>query len=167
MIRNLGLRSTLLRATPARSFKTLSYTLNAGVSKLKTTEDYITVDKANDELLGGYPDVKTGLFFNRDPYRKYDDQQNRRNFHEPLDPEDDMKNMWSPDYYQTVSDKNALITNGFFFGGIAAFAATLYLFFYPEKPAVPRNYPHGGLAKSLGATNDEEAKYLAARIDRS
>ncbi|GMM38855.1 hypothetical protein DASC09_061940 [Saccharomycopsis crataegensis] len=160
MIGTLGLKSVALRSgslNAVRYFRTVA----------PACSEYVKQGKDADPLLGGYPPIQTDLYFNRDPYKKYDDQQNRRNFDEPLDPEDDMKNMWSPDYYQPVSDLTALKYNGIFFGSLITIGTVLYFFFYPEKPAVPRNYPHGGLAKALGAGNEEEAKFLHARVDKT
>lgn len=172
MIAGLGLKSIVQqqRATAitfARCFRTAAPVANASVASAHAAAKELTTKPNPDPLLAEYPDFKPELYFDRDPYNKYDDQQNRRNFDEPLHINDDMLNMWSPDYYQPVSDATGLKYNAVFFGGIGIFAATLYYFFYPEKPAMPRNYPHGGLAQALGASGEEDAPLYAARIDKT
>lgn len=156
MIASIGLRSIGLKGASSQVLQSSRYISTSFIARLPQNPD---------PLLGDYPDIKGDLYFKRSPYVKYDDQQNRRNFNEPLDPNDDLLNMWSPDYYQPVSDATALKYSAVFFGGIATFAGILYTFFYPEKPAVPRNYPYGGLAKDLGSGNQEEDHLHAARID--
>ncbi|ODV64237.1 uncharacterized protein ASCRUDRAFT_24134, partial [Ascoidea rubescens DSM 1968] len=115
---------------------------------------------------GDYPDLPVKYFFDKDPYAKYDDQQNRRNFNEPLHAEDDMYNMWSPDTFPTDSYSYAVKANLIFLSFCIVFFGGLTYISYEHKPAMPRNYPHGGLAKDLGAKDENDAHLYAAFIDR-
>lgn len=105
-----------------------------------------------------YVKGKYELAQHRTPYGNYDDPQMRRNFNEPLHAEDDMLNMWSTDHFDFVSDKTALTWMAIFFGSLGLFATSIITFYKLEKPAVPRNYPYGGLWKELGGS--EETKDL-------
>lgn len=67
--------------------------------------------------------------------------------------------MWSPDRYDAVPDSVAIRNNVIFFALIAGFSATMYYFFYPERVATPRSYPHGGLYKALGGTEETKEIY--------
>jgi len=114
-----------------------------------------------------YPDVPRELYYNRDPYAPWDDKQNRRNFNEPLHEDEDILNLWSPEYYQYVDDKTAVKWVSYFFLTIAGFSGFCYMFLYPKRVAVPRNYPHDGLSRALGAKNAEEAEIYGARVDKT
>ncbi|CDK24980.1 unnamed protein product [Kuraishia capsulata CBS 1993] len=117
------------------------------------------------EEFEGYVKVKDYFLQKRDPYLKYDDQQNRRNLDEPMHEYHDFLDMWSPDHYDFISDKTALKWFLNYFLAIAGFAGTIYVFdLWPERPNAPRSYPEG-LAKDLGALPGEEKLYTA-RVDR-
>ena len=107
--------------------------------------------------IADYDNVKPVLAQDKDPYVKYDDQQNRRNINDPLNIEEDYYDIWSPDYFQFVSDKTALKHNGIFFSLIIGFGTAIWYFeLNPAKPAMPRSYPFGGLAKELGSGSKED-----------
>ncbi|ODV75071.1 uncharacterized protein CYBJADRAFT_189217 [Cyberlindnera jadinii NRRL Y-1542] len=114
----------------------------------------------------GYPYVKPELYYYRDPDAKWDDPQNRRNVGELLNPDDDILNLWAPTYYDTVSDSTAVSFQLIFFAGVGVFSAFMYFFFYPERRAVPREYPDG-LARDFGAKNDDEAALYGMRVDKT
>ncbi|AOA64815.1 Subunit of mitochondrial NADH:ubiquinone oxidoreductase (complex I) [Komagataella phaffii CBS 7435] len=117
---------------------------------------------------GDYPRLKPENLQKRDPYLKYDDQANKRNFNEPLHPQQDDLDMWAPDHFDFVQDSIALKWFGTFFGVLAVFSSVIYIGgLYPEKPANPRNYPFSGLAKDLGASSEEDTLLYAAKIDKS
>lgn len=102
----------------------------------------------------------------RDPYEKYDDQQNRVNFGEEIHPYHDYMDMWSPDHIQPVSDSTAFKHFGIFFGALSLFGYSIYaLDIWPEKPAMPRSYPYGGLFRDLGGKEGEE-ELFQARVDK-
>lgn len=102
----------------------------------------------------------------RDPYEKYDDQQNRVNFGEPIHPYHDYMDMWAPDHVQTVSDGTATRSLLTFFGALGLFAYGIYaLDVWPDKPAMPRAYVDG-LYKDLGGREGEQ-ELFQARVDKS
>lgn len=91
----------------------------------------------------------------------YQDQQSRRNFNDPLYQEYDFVDVWSPDRFDEVSNWVAIRNNIIFFSGILAFSGFCYYYLYPERKAVPRSYPYGGLYKALGASEDEKEVFQA------
>lgn len=115
--------------------------------------------KPDDRMVGDYPDVKFEYYHNRNPALKYDDQQNRRNFNEPLHYQYEYTDVWSPDRFDMISDKVALRNLGIaalLFGG---FSLVVYLFVDHESPAIKRTYPHEGLYKALGGTEKDKQVY--------
>ncbi|KAK9459681.1 uncharacterized protein V1516DRAFT_542083 [Lipomyces oligophaga] len=108
--------------------------------------------KSDERLAGDYPELPYEYHQHRDPYAKYDMQQLRRNFNEPLHEDDDMINMWSPDVHDVVPSHIAL---RFILGFFAVFSATAYglSFAAPERPSIPRVYADG-LYKELGGADD-------------
>ncbi|VVT55180.1 uncharacterized protein SAPINGB_P004467 [Magnusiomyces paraingens] len=116
------------------------------------------------EQNGEYPDVPFEWMQHRDKYLKYDDQQARRNFNEPVSREFDYGDVWSPDRFDQYSNKTAIIGNVIFFSAVAAFAGFCYVYLYPEPIATRRSYPYGGLYKALGASEEDKEVYQA-RVD--
>ncbi|ODV86493.1 hypothetical protein CANARDRAFT_27689 [[Candida] arabinofermentans NRRL YB-2248] len=119
---------------------------------------------------GEFPDYKIPKGYimpqKRDPYAKYFDQQNRRNFGEPMHPYQDMIDIWAPDYIDFVDDKIALKHFTLFFAGLLSFAGLIYaLDLWPERPNMPRSYPYEGLYRDLGGREGEQELY-SARIDK-
>lgn len=115
-----------------------------------------------------YPSVAPVNLQHRNPYLKYDDQQNLRNFGEPLHPHHDLLSVWAPDHINTVDDRTALRWFFTFFGSIGLFSAGIYYGeFYPERPAMPRTYPYDGLAVDLGARGDHDKHLYAARAEKA
>ncbi|ODV80149.1 uncharacterized protein CANTADRAFT_64727 [Suhomyces tanzawaensis NRRL Y-17324] len=126
----------------------------------------ITLTDPNRPEIADYPNPKPVLAQSKDPYAKYDDQQNRRNLNDPVNIDDDLYDMWSPDYYDFVSDKTALKHNAIFFSLVFGFGATIWYFqLNPEKPAMPRSYPFGGLAKELGSGSKEDEYFYRVKPD--
>ncbi|KAK9431976.1 hypothetical protein V1505DRAFT_307603 [Lipomyces doorenjongii] len=107
--------------------------------------------------VGDYPDYPYVSNQSRDPYEKYDDQQLRRNYNDPLHEDDEVLNMWSPDIHDFVSDGQAFKSILYFFAtvGVGSYICT---YFMPDKPAAPRVYPNG-LFKELGGSEDFEEVY--------
>lgn len=100
----------------------------------------------------------------RSQYVKYYDEQGRRHFNEPLHKDHDFLDVWSPDRFDTYSNQLAVRNTILFFSAVAAFSGFCYYYLYPERPAAPRSYPHGGLYKALGASEEEKEVYQA-RVD--
>ncbi|QWW24107.1 hypothetical protein CA7LBN_002941 [Candidozyma auris] len=122
-------------------------------------------DPAHPEL-ADYPNPKPELAQDKDPYAKYDFPQMRRNYGDKLNIDDDLYDMWSPDYFQFVSDSTALKHNAIFFSTILALAGAVYfLELNPEKPAMPRAYPYNGLAKDLGSGSEKTDYFYKVRTD--
>lgn len=131
-----------------------------------TTGRVIRLTDPNHPEIGDYNNVKPVLAQLKDPYAKYDDQQNRRNKNDPLNIDEDYYDIWSPDYFQFVSDKTALKHNGIFFSIVIGFGAAIWYFeLNPAKPAMPRSYPFGGLAKELGSGSEEDAHFYRVKPD--
>ncbi|CAK9439610.1 uncharacterized protein LODBEIA_P37100 [Lodderomyces beijingensis] len=177
MISRIGLRSTrgasgLVRSTPCAAARHVQMTSLRSYSDktifdLPTGKTIVLADPERPEF-GDYKNPKPVLAQDKDPYQKYDDQQNRRNLNDPVHIDEDMLDVWSPDYYDFVSNKEALKQNGIFFGLIAGVAAIVaYLQLNPEKPAMIRSYPFNGLANELGATSEDNAAFYQAKPDLS
>ncbi|GMF09008.1 unnamed protein product [[Candida] boidinii] len=114
-----------------------------------------------------YPEVKDYFPQKRSPYLKWDDRQNRRNLGEPVHVYHDMVDVWAPDHHDFVSDSKAVRHFLYFMGALAGFAGIIYVTdVWPDRPAMPRSYPHGGLAKDLGARNGDDHLF-AARVDKT
>lgn len=126
----------------------------------------IKLTDPNRPEIADYDNVKPVLAQNKDPYVNYDDPQNRRNINDPLNIEEDYYDIWSPDYFQFVSDKTALKHNGIFFSLIIGFGTAIWYFeLNPAKPAMPRSYPFGGLAKDLGSGSEEDEYFYRVKPD--
>lgn len=161
MISRLALRS--LRTVPRPAIRTL--TTKTTITD-QSTGKVITLSDPQHPEIADYPNVAPRLAQDRDPYQKYDDPQNRRNFDEPLNINDDLYDMWSPDYFQFVSDKTALKHNAIFFSLVFGFGALIYYFeLNPAKPAMPRSFPFGGLAKELGSGDEKDDEFYRVKPD--
>lgn len=160
MLSRIGLRAARQCGRSARPLTTKTSIVD------HTTGKTIQLTDPTHPELGDYPTYKPVLAQDKDPYAKYDDPQNRRNFNDPLPHDYDMYDIWSPDYYQFVSDKTALKHNAIFFGLFLGFGAVLYYFqANPEKPAMPRSYPFGGLARELGSGKEEDDEFYRVKPD--
>ncbi|KAK9467126.1 hypothetical protein V1512DRAFT_252919 [Lipomyces arxii] len=122
-------------------------------------------DEGDVNLNGRYPEYPYMFNQHRDPYVKYDDQQLRRNFGDPLHEDDDLLNMWSPDVHDYVSTSKAGLTllSFFAFVGVSAFGLLLIA---PENPATPRVYADG-LFTELGGSESFKNIYGAGVDDGS
>lgn len=159
----------LLRS--ARTFQGLksvrSITTKTTITDHATGRVITLADPAHPER-ADYKNPPIVLAQDKDPYQKYDDPQNRRNLNDPLHMDDDLYDMWSPDYFQFVSDKTALKHNAIFFSLVFGFGAAIWYFeLNPAKPAAPRSFPFGGLAKELGSTTDDDVKYYRVKPDET
>ncbi|PWN41563.1 hypothetical protein IE81DRAFT_324421 [Ceraceosorus guamensis] len=101
-----------------------------------------------DPQLGDYPDFEPVSRQWRRWNPKWWDQQEKRNFGETLHESDDTLSVWAPDVHK-ISGPSALFQFSIAAACMGAFAGLVYLT-YPEKPAIPRVYPDGGLVKALG-----------------
>ncbi|KAI5960920.1 hypothetical protein KGF57_001852 [Candida theae] len=161
--------NVLLKATSTNSIKQLNLirqnSTKATIYDQVTGKTIVLTDPEHPEL-ADYKNPPPVLAQKKDPYVKYDDQQNRRNLNDPVNIDEDLYDIWSPDYYDFVSDSTALKHNGIFFGllfGIAGVVA--YFQLNPEKPAMIRSFPYNGLADALGATSKENASFYQNKPD--
>ncbi|KAJ6264391.1 hypothetical protein Dda_0537 [Drechslerella dactyloides] len=102
-------------------------------------------------LNGGYsvtqpPPMKAQF---RDPYAKWWDPQERRNFGEPIHEDNDVLGIFSLWEYTAATPKQAAISCASFIALGLSICGVVY-YTYPDKPAVPREFPDNGLEKSLG-----------------
>ncbi|CUM64054.1 uncharacterized protein PRCAT00001642001 [Priceomyces carsonii] len=167
MIARVGLRSfkscIRSRSLPVKNIRYL--TTKTSITD-HATGRVITLSDPSRPEIADYPNPEPKLAQEKDPYIKYDDQQNRRNIGEPVNIDDDYYDMWSPDYFNFVSDKTALKHNGIFFSLIFGFGAAIWYFeLNPAKPAMPRSYPSGGLAKELGSGDDKDDFFYRVKPD--
>ncbi|KAK9448210.1 uncharacterized protein V1518DRAFT_419985 [Limtongia smithiae] len=156
-----AVRSGCLRmraVTPVRLYATES----VPTERVKEYTDFPSHD-GDDRLAGDYPEFPVIFNQKRDPYVKYDDQQLRRNFGDPLHEDDDVLNMWSPDVHDYVSNGTAGRYIATFFGIIAG-AGYLLSFIAPESPAVPRVYPSGLFTELGGASDFKQIYEVCCRI---
>lgn len=111
---------------------------------------------ANDYILtawqnGGYqnpPRVKRQF---RDPYGGWWDQQEKRNFGEPVHEENEILGVFSPEQYTHVTSRKGFFHLGVFVATFLGLCGVVSLY-YPDKPSVPKTYPDG-LEKELGGPN--------------
>ncbi|KDN50681.1 hypothetical protein RSAG8_01179, partial [Rhizoctonia solani AG-8 WAC10335] len=91
----------------------------------------------------------------RRPAKGWWNQQERRNFGETLPEQHEILSIWAPDVFN-ISRGSALkqfgIAVAVFLGFTMAVKASV-----PERPAVPRNYPYGGLVAELGGLDANKA----------
>ncbi|EPS43195.1 hypothetical protein H072_2825 [Dactylellina haptotyla CBS 200.50] len=85
----------------------------------------------------------------RDPYQKWWDPQERRNFGEPVHEDEDQLGIFTPYEYTVATPKQAGIAFGCFIAAALTLCGVIYQF-YPDKPAIPREFPDNGLETALG-----------------
>lgn len=132
------------------------------------TGEVITLADPERPECGAYQNPPVQLAQDKDPYGKYDFQQNRRNFNDPLHIDEDLYDIWSPDYLQPVSNTTALKHNAVFFSLFLGIVGVItYFELNPEKPAMPRSFPYNGLAQFLGSGSEEDDFFFQVRPDSS
>ncbi|BFZ53373.1 hypothetical protein PYCC9005_000396 [Savitreella phatthalungensis] len=102
--------------------------------------------------IGDYPtDIPKVNRQLRNPYRSYDNQQERRNFGETLQEEDEVLAVFTPDVHTHVTPGKAALH--LLFAGLALYAVALIGYFtFEPLQAVRRTYPNG-LEEELGGVN--------------
>jgi len=106
-------------------------------------------EKLDPGMNGGYVNPQPEKFQFRDPYGDWWDKQGRRNFGEPLHEDYDILGRFSPEVYTWTTPGKGLAQVGMFVATVFGLCGVVYMF-YPDKPAVPRTFPHNGLEKALG-----------------
>ncbi|EYE94156.1 uncharacterized protein EURHEDRAFT_413376 [Aspergillus ruber CBS 135680] len=92
----------------------------------------------------------------RDPYGGWWDQQERRNFGEPVHEENEILGIFSPEQYTHVTPRKGLFQIGCFIAAVFGLSAVVAQF-YPDKPSVPQTFPDG-LEKELGGAHAAPAR---------
>lgn len=72
---------------------------------------------------------------------------------------------FSPEEYTWVTPGKGALQIGVFVATVFSFMGVVYMF-YPDKPAVPRTFPHAGLEKALGGPRALPVGYLIALCAR-
>jgi NADH dehydrogenase (ubiquinone) 1 beta subcomplex subunit 8 len=97
---------------------------------------------------GGYinpPPVKRQ---HRDPYAGWWDEQERRNYGEPVHEDNDIMGIFATEDYRHFTPGRAWLLMGTFITTFLSVTGVIY-FSYPDKPAVPRTFENG-LETELG-----------------
>lgn len=123
-------------------------------------------DKNDERMIGPYPDVPFEYYNHRPQTVKYDDQQGRRNFGEPLHYQYDLIDVWSPDHFDSRPDSTATKWNLYFIGSIALFSAFCW-YKWEDPQFVRRTYPYDGLNKALGGDENTKEIFAARSEDDS
>ncbi|XP_065052310.1 NADH dehydrogenase [ubiquinone] 1 beta subcomplex subunit 8, mitochondrial-like [Rhopilema esculentum] len=126
----------------------------------------------NDGMgIGDYPNLPEHSQQLRNPYLTYWDQQDRRNFGEPLHEEDDAIGMWMPDRHDesttTVAEACRNLAIAF---GLLGFVYYLSTFYNEENSSevVPRMYPFNNLyLENGGDPNADPSTQPVKRITKS
>lgn len=87
----------------------------------------------------------------RDPYGGWWDQQERRNFGEPVHEENEILGVFSPEQYTHVTPGKGFFHLGVFVATFLGLCGLVSLY-YPDRPSAPRTYVDG-LEKELGGPN--------------
>ncbi|OWZ37050.1 NADH dehydrogenase (ubiquinone) 1 beta subcomplex 8 [Cryptococcus neoformans C23] len=128
-------------------------------SRLASSSTKLTIANENfplptgeevDPQLNGYPQLPNESLQNRYPFGWWDIQE-RKNFGEVVHESEDVLGMWGPDVHKT-SWQSALLQLCTAFGLVGAVSYVL-IKTRPERPAIARDYPYGGLEKELGGIN--------------
>jgi len=93
----------------------------------------------------------------RNPYEKWWDPQERRNFGEPVHEDEDQLGILTPYEYTAATPRKAFFLVGCAISALFGIAFTVSQI-YPDKPAVPREFPDNGLEKALGGKGTLLAK---------
>jgi len=110
---------------------------------------------STDPQLDGYPELPAESYQYR-AAKGWDDVQDRRNIGEPVPEEYEALSMWTPDPPAMTSPGSALRQFSIAVLAFVAFGLTVKAI-TPEPPAVPRDYPYGGLVKELGGLEQNKA----------
>ncbi|RKP10503.1 hypothetical protein THASP1DRAFT_11485, partial [Thamnocephalis sphaerospora] len=107
-------------------------------------------ESIKDPQIGDYPNLPWVHHSERDPF-KYEDQQERRNFGEPVHEQDELLNGSAPDLWPTPTSR-ALLEMAIC-GSVIGLVCYGISFMVPDAPFVKRTYPYEGLRKELGMTD--------------
>ncbi|KAA8913737.1 hypothetical protein FN846DRAFT_928369 [Sphaerosporella brunnea] len=114
-------------------------------------------DATDPGMNGGYVNPPPEKRQFRDPYGDWWDKQERRNFGEAVHEDNDILGRLSPEVYTWTTPGKGALQVCAFIATVLGLCGVVYMF-YPDKPAVPRTFPHHGLEKALGGPGVEKAK---------
>lgn len=66
--------------------------------------------------------------------------------------DNDILGRFSPEEYTWINPAKGVAQVGMFIAGMFGLCGVIYMW-YPDKPAVPRTFPHNGLEVALGGKN--------------
>ncbi|KAK6338987.1 hypothetical protein TWF696_009783 [Orbilia brochopaga] len=116
-------------------------------------------DAIDPGMNGGYsvtqPPPQKAQF--RDPYEKWWDPQERRNFGDPIHEDFDNLGIFSLWEYTAATTKQAAISCACAIALGLGICGVIYQT-YPDRPAVPREFPDNGLEKALGGKGAQLAR---------
>jgi len=72
---------------------------------------------------------------------------------------------FSPEEYTWITPGKGAAQIGVFVATVFSFMGVVYMF-YPDKPSVPRTFPHGGLEKALGGPRALPVGYYITPLRR-
>lgn len=123
--------------------------------------------------LGDYPNYIEWSYQQRDPNLKYFDQQQLRNYGEPLHLNDDILGVWMPDSAENLKyTPRQMVLHLSVALGLLASVVWYSEYVYDAKsrdPAVPKPYPYNNLYLERGGDPDKEPteEDLKAPISRA
>ncbi|RIB08309.1 hypothetical protein C2G38_2045278 [Gigaspora rosea] len=144
---------TVTRSILFRSLPVLSQSFPIARGQIVRYQHVKPPPKVNveDPQIGDYPNLPVEFKLDRPPLG-WEDQQNRRNFGEPIHEEEEILNVWSFDRYDIdFGDAAMQLLTFFALLGIYMFAIKQT---DHESPAIKKQYPYDGLRVELGGEAD-------------
>lgn len=130
------LTRTLLTPTTARAFTVTPFRPAAAEVDLDPNQN------------GGYINPPAIKKQHRDPHSSWWDDQERRNYGEPIHEDNDVMGIFATEDYTHFRAPRAWLLMGVFQAVFWGVAGVIYVY-YPDKPAVPRTF-QDGLETELG-----------------
>ncbi|KAF8254085.1 NADH:ubiquinone oxidoreductase subunit [Wilcoxina mikolae CBS 423.85] len=144
-----------LSSAPTRSFR-LGFPREPITQPLDPTYYPSNNDTIDPGMNGGYVNPVPEKRQFRDPYGDWWDKQERRNYGEPVHEDNDILGRFTPEEYTWTTPGKGLFQIGCFITTVFGLMGVVYMF-YPDKPAIPRTFPHRGLEKALGGPGSVSA----------
>jgi NADH dehydrogenase (ubiquinone) 1 beta subcomplex subunit 8 len=139
----LSRQALATRSLPLTSLSRSTSRALATTSRLRVRTDINVLDPG---LNGSYPNPPAIKRQFRDPHAKYWDQQERRNYGEPIHEDNDVLNIFSTEAYTWTKPGWGAVLFTTFIASVVGLAAVVWVT-YPEKPSVPREFD---LVEELG-----------------
>jgi NADH dehydrogenase (ubiquinone) 1 beta subcomplex subunit 8 len=139
----LSRQALATRSLPLRSLSKSTTRTLATTSRLQVRTDINVLDPL---LNGGYPNPPAVKRQFRDPYGKYWDQQERRNYGEPIHEDNDVLGIFTTEKYTWTTPGWGAVLFATFIGSVLGLATVVGMT-YPDKPSVAREFD---LVEELG-----------------